>query len=179
MTPCWCSTCRSLTSPTDGAGFFRGTDMDASPPNNSTQTMDPAAVEMNAARHSVIVKAPISKAYEQWSRVEDLPKFVTPLRNVQRMDDAHFSYTWSGSSRSNEQQGVFQIVLRIPERRIAWRSPSNGFMSGVVCFEPRSNEDTEVTLKIRSIFDPPSLSRRVEEYLGNFKRLVERDGTAL
>jgi uncharacterized membrane protein len=36
---------------------------------------------MNAARHSVIVKAPIGKAYEQWSRVEDLPKFITPLRN--------------------------------------------------------------------------------------------------
>jgi len=27
---------------------------------------------------------------------------------------------------------------------------------------------------IRSIFDPSNLSRRVEEYLGNFKRLVEK-----
>ena len=50
---------------------------------------------------------------------------------------------------------------------------SNGFMSGVVSFEPRSQDETEVTLKIRSIFNPPSLTRRVEEYLGNFKRLVE------
>jgi hypothetical protein len=32
-----------------------------------------------------------------------------------------------------------------------------------------------VTLKIRSLFDPPHLSRRLEEYLGNFKRLVESD----
>ena len=151
--------------------------MDGSPPDNSAQTMDPVAIEMNAARHSVIVKAPIGKAYEQWSRVEDLPKFITPLRNVKRIDETHFSYTWHPNG--NEQQGVFQIVLRIPERRIAWHSPSNGFMSGVVCFEPRANEDTEVTLKIRSIFDPPSLSRRVEEYLGNFKRLVESDEIAL
>ena len=151
--------------------------MDGSPPDNSAQTMDPVAIEMNAARHSVIVKAPIGKAYEQWSRVEDLPKFITPLRNVERIDETHFSYTWHPNG--NEQQGVFQIVLRIPERRIAWHSPSNGFMSGVVCFEPRASEDTEVTLKIRSIFDPPSLSRRVEEYLGNFKRLVESDEIAL
>jgi uncharacterized membrane protein len=70
-------------------------------------------------------------------------------------------------------------VLRIPERRIAWRSTSDGFMSGVVSFEPRSNEETEVTLKIRSIFDPPRLARRLEEYLGNFKRLVESEETAL
>ena len=145
--------------------------MDGSPPNNSTQTMDPAAVEMNAARHSVIVKAPISKAYEQWSRVEDLPKFVTPLRQVRRIDDAHFSYNWHPNG--SDQKGVFHIVLQIPGRRIAWRTMSNGFMSGVVSFEPRSEKETEVTLKIRSIFDPPSLSQRVEEYLSNFKRLVE------
>jgi hypothetical protein len=46
-------------------------------------------------------------------------------------------------------------------------------MSGVVSFEPRSDRETEVMLKIRSIFDSPSLSRRVGEYLLNFKRLVE------
>ena len=149
--------------------------MDDSPPDNSAQTMEPAPVEMNAERQSVIVKAPIGKAYEQWSRVEDLPKFITPLRNVKRIDETHFSYTWHPNG--NEQQGVFQIVLRVPERRIAWRSTSDGFMSGVVSFEPRSNEDTQVTLKIRSIFDPPSLARRLEEYLSNFKRLVENEET--
>jgi uncharacterized membrane protein len=145
--------------------------MDASPPDNSDQTMEPAAVEMNAARQSVIVKAPIGQIYEQWLRVEDLPKFITPLRNVRRLDDARFSYTWHPNG--NEQQGVFHIVLRVPGRRIAWRSMSDGFMSGVVSFEPRSDQETEITLKIRSIFHPPSLSRRVEEYLGNFKLLVE------
>ena len=145
--------------------------MDASPPDNSAQTMEPAAVEMNAARQSVIVKAPIGQIYEQWLRVEDLPKFITPLRNVRRLDDERFSYTWHPNG--NEQQGVFHIVLRVPGRRIAWRSMSDGFMSGVVSFEPRSDQETEITLKIRSIFDPPSLSRRVEEYLGNFKLLVE------
>ena len=151
--------------------------MDASLPNNSTLTMDSAAIEMNAARQSVVVKAPVGRVYERWSQIEDLPKFITPLRNVRRIDDAHFSYIWRPNG--SEQQGVFQIVLRIPSRRIAWRSMSDGFMSGVVSFEPRADQETEVTLKIRSIFDPPSLSRRVEEYLGNFKRLVERDGTAL
>ena len=145
--------------------------MDASPLDNLTQTMDSAAIEMNAARQSVVVKAPVGQVYERWSQVEDLPRFITPLRNVQRIDDTHFSYIWRPNG--SEQQGIFQIVLRIPSRRIAWRSMSDGFMSGVVSFEPRSDQETEVTLKIRSIFDPPSLSRRVEEYLGNFKRLVE------
>ena len=151
--------------------------MDASLPDNSTQTMGSGPIEMNAAQQSVLVKAPISEVYEQWSRVENLPRFITPLRSVQRIDDTHFSYIWHPNG--SEQQGVFQIVLRIPTRRIAWRSMSDGFMSGVVGFEPRSDQETEITLKIRSTFDPPSLSRRVEEYLGNFKRQIENGQAAL
>lgn len=145
--------------------------MDVSPPDNSTQRIDRAPIEMNAARQSVVVEAPIGRVYEQWSRVEDLSRFITPLRNVRRMDETHFSYIWSPNG--NAQQGIFHIVLQIPARRIAWRSMSNGFMSGVVSFEPRSDQETEITLKVRSLFDLPSLSRRVEEYLGNFKRLIE------
>ena len=137
--------------------------------------MEPTPAAMNAARHVVVVKAPVDRVYEQWSRLEDLPKFVTPLRDVHRIDDARFSYRWRPNG--SEQKGFFHIVLQIPGRRIAWRTMSNGFMSGVVSFEPRSQRETEVTLKIRSIFDPPSLSTRVEEYLGNFKRLVESQGS--
>jgi uncharacterized membrane protein len=137
--------------------------------------MEPALTAMNAARHLVVVKAPVDRVYKQWSRLEDLPKFVTPLGKVQRIDDTHFSYTWHPNG--SDEKGVFHIILQVPGRRIAWRSMSNGFMSGVVSFEPRSQEETEVTLKIRSIFDPPSLSQRVEEYLGNFKRLVENGDT--
>ncbi len=142
---------------------------------NLIHAMESAPTAMNAARHLVVVKAPVDRVYEQWSRLEELPKFVTPLRKVQRIDDTHFSYTWHPDG--SDQNGVFHIILQVPGRRIAWRSMSNGFMSGVVSFEPRSQEETEVTLKIRSIFDPPSLSHRVEEYLGNFKRLVENGDT--
>jgi uncharacterized membrane protein len=150
--------------------------MDASQPDDSTATMGPAPIKLNAARRSVIVKAPIDDVYEQWSRVEDLPKFITPLRNVQRMDDTRFSYTWDRNG--SERRGIFQILLRIPGHRIAWGSLSNGLMSGVVCFEPRPHQETEITLKVRSIFDPSSLSQRVKEYLGNFKRLVENGKAA-
>jgi len=127
---------------------------------------------MNAAQECVVVKAPLNRVYEQWSRFEDLPKFIPSLRGVRRIDDTHFSYLWHPNGE--DKQGIFQIVLQIPGRRIAWRTVSNGFMSGVVSFEPRSEQETEVILKIRSIFDPANLSPRVEEYLGNFKRLVER-----
>ena len=143
---------------------------------NSTEAMNrPPSVQpaLNAAQQFVVVRAPIARVYEQWSRIEDLPRFITSLRQVRRIDDTHFSYVWHPNGE--DKQGIFQIVLQIPGRRIAWRTMSNGFMSGVVSFEPRSEQETEVILKIRSIFDPSNLSRRVEEYLGNFKRLMERE----
>ncbi len=150
--------------------------MRASLSNTLIRSVNPAPAAqpaINAARQFVVVKAPVSRVYEQWSRVEDLPKFITPLRDIRRIDDTHFSYIWHPNGE--DKQGIFHIVLQIPGRRIAWRTVSNGFMSGVVSFEPRSQQETEVTLKIRSIFDPPNLSRRVEEYLHNFKRLVENE----
>jgi len=142
----------------------------------STEAVSPTQGTLpaiSAAQEFVVVKAPIARVYEQWSRIEDLPRFITAIREIQRIDDAHFSYVWH--LNGEEEKGIFHIVLQIPDRRIAWRTISNGFMSGVVSFEPRSEKETEVTLKIRSIFDPPNLSRRVEEYLGNFKRLVEKE----
>src|SRR5438874_10957162 len=142
---------------------------------NSTEAMNPAPEvqpAINAAQKFVVVRAPIARVYEQWSRIEDLPRFVTSLRQVRRIDETHFSYVWHPNGE--DKKGIFHIVLQIPGRRIAWRTISNGFMSGVVSFEPRSEQETEVILKIRSIFDPPNLSRRIEKYLGNFKRLVER-----
>ena len=147
--------------------------------DDPTQAMNAApAVQpaINAAQQFVIVKAHVDRVYGQWSRIEDLPKFITSLRDVRRIDDTHFCYVWHPNGE--DKQGIFQIVLQIPGRRIAWRTMSNGFMSGVVSFEPRSHHETEVTLKVRSIFDPPSLSRRVEEYLSNFKRLVESEEAA-
>ena len=147
--------------------------MRASLSNELIASMDSAQPGMNAAQQFVVVKAPLERVYEQWSRIEDLPRFIPTLRGVRRIDDTHFSYVWHRNGE--DKQGTFQIVLQIPGRRIAWRTMSNGFTSGVVAFEPRSEQETEVILKIRSIFDPSNLSRRVEEYLGNFKRLVEQE----
>ena len=98
--------------------------------------MEPVPAAMNAARHFVVVKAPIDRVYEQWARLEELPRFIPPLRDVCRIDDKHFSYRWHPNGA--DQKGVFHIVLQIPGRRIAWRTMTDGFMSGVVSFEPRS-----------------------------------------
>ena len=145
--------------------------MGATPSNDLRQGSGSTFAPLTATRTSIVVKVPVERAYQQWARVEDLPRFITPVRNVRRIDECQFSYSWLANGA--ESKGVLQILLQIPGRRIAWRALSNALMSGVVSFEPHSKQETEVTLKIRSVFDLPNLSVKLEEYLGNFKRLVE------
>ena len=149
--------------------------MGASPSDDIIQVLESesASVQVNGARKSIVVNVSVERAYQRWARVEDLPEFITALRNVRKIDDTRFSCTWHPNGE--ERQGVLHIVIQIPCRRIAWRMLSDPVMSGVVKFAPRSRQETEVTLKICSVLDPPTLSLRLEEYLGNFQRLVERE----
>lgn len=131
--------------------------------------------KMSAAEGSILVKAPIGSVYRQWLRVEDFPKFMTALKEVQKADANRFFIAVSHNRQRYE--GVLEIMLRVPERRVAWRvlagrSSSDHLAAGVVSFASRSDRSTCVTLKISSSFDG-AVSRRVDRYLQNFKQLIE------
>ena len=126
---------------------------------------------MNAAEKSIVVNAPVAEVYERWLRFEDLPKFIKSLGEVERIDDKHFSFNTVRDRK--EQRGVIEIIRQIPERRIAWRTIADGVGLGVVSFEPRSDTATEITLKLRSVFDPSISGQSADEYLLNFKQLIE------
>jgi hypothetical protein len=70
------------------------------------------------------------------------------------------------------------MMLRVPERRLAWRtiadhSALDHVAAGVVSFASLSDQSTCVTLKLTSSFGG-AISRRVDRYLQNFKRLIEK-----
>lgn len=123
---------------------------------------------MNVAQESILVNAPAAQLYECWLRFEDLPKFIKPMRDVRRVDDTHFTFN-AGANGVNS----LEIMFQNPGRRIAWRVISDGVGLGVVSFEPQPDGSTEVTLKLRSAFNPLLSSERATEYLGEFKKLVE------
>jgi len=141
---------------------------DAPGPDDSHRD-EPAA--MNAAEKSIIVNAPVAEVYERWLRFEELPKFINSLGNVERIDDTHFSF--SNHRDGKEQRGVIEVIRQVPERTVAWRTIADGVGLGVVSFEPLSDTATEITLKLRSVFDPSISGQSAEEYLQNFKQLVE------
>ena len=140
-------------------------------PNRSKKEAESAPLDAQSKIDSIVLNAPVADVYAYCSRFEELPRFITSLRDVQKIDETHFSFT--SLLDSEEQKTVLRIVLRVPERRIAWQAISDNFPRGIVLFEPLSDRTTEITVKLRSSIEPATLAKMTRDYLTNFKRFVE------
>jgi len=123
-----------------------------------------------------VVKGPVAAVYKRWLAFEDYPKFITVIKRVRKLDANHFVASLGFNGKQYE--ATLEIMLRVPERRLAWRTISNGhapdhLATGVVLFASLSDQSTCVTLKLTSSFGG-AVSRRVDRYLHNFKRLIEK-----
>ena len=92
---------------------------------------------------------------------------------MDRIDSTHFSCTWSIDGE--EVQSDVQIIMRVPDRRIAWQAASDHFRVGVVFFVPIGGAATKVTVKVRSIVEPVQLTGALRHCLRNFKVYIEND----
>ena len=125
----------------------------------------------NSETKSIVLNVPITEAYGHCCRFERLPRFIKYLRRVDKIDDTHFCLT---TFEGSKQPGVIlQIVLRVPERRIAWQASCSECSQGVILFEPLTVHRTAVTVKLRSTIEPAILAQLTREYLTNFKQFVE------
>ena len=130
---------------------------------------------MDAAEGSIVVNAPVADVYERWLAFEDYPKFITAIKRVQKLDANHLVASLAFNGK--QYDAMLEIMLRVPERRLAWRTLADHrapdhLAAGVVSFASLSDRSTCVTLKLTSSFGG-AVSHRVHKYLHNFKRLVE------
>ena len=132
----------------------------------------PSKSKVHSVVRSIALNAPVTDVYKHCCRFEHLSHFIESLINVQKVDDTHFWLTTSDVS--GQRRTMLQIVLRVPERRIAWQASCNEFSQGVILFEPLSQNKTEITLKLRSTIEPAMLAQTTRDYLINFKQFVEQ-----
>lgn len=130
---------------------------------------------MDAAEGSIVVDARVADVYQRWLAFEDFPKFITVIRNVRKVDENHFVAVLEFDGKQHEVN--LEMMLRVPQRRIAWRTLANHqapehLAAGVVSFTPTSEQSTRITFKLTSSFGG-AIANRVDEYLHNFKRLME------
>ena len=130
---------------------------------------------IDAAEGSIVVKAPVAAVYKRWLEFEDYPKFITAIKRVRKLDANHFVASLSFNGQQYET--TLEMMLCVPERRLAWRTLADRrapdhLAAGVVSFTSLSGQSTCVTLKLASSFGG-AVSRRVDRYLQNFKQLIE------
>ena len=131
---------------------------------------------MNAAKGSIVIKASVVDVYQRWLAFEDYPKFITAIKRVRKLDAHHFIASLGFNGKQYDT--TLEMMLRVPERRLAWRTLADHrapdhFAAGVVSFASLSDQSTCVTLKLTSSFGG-TVSNRVDKYLRNFKRLIEK-----
>jgi uncharacterized membrane protein len=131
---------------------------------------------MDAAERSIVVNASVTDVYARWLAFEDYPKFINAIKRVRKLDANHFVASLAFNGKRYD--ATLEMMLRVPERRLAWRTLANrnaadNFATGVVSFTPVSDRSTCVTFKLASSFGG-AVSSRIGKYLHNFKRQVEK-----
>ena len=124
-----------------------------------------------------MINAPVADVYERWLAFEDYPKFITVIKRVRKLDANHFVASLGFNGKRYET--TLEMMLRVPERRLAWRTMANHrapdhFAAGVVSFASLSDRGTCVTLKLTSSFGG-AVSHRLGTYLQNFRTLIESE----
>jgi uncharacterized membrane protein len=142
---------------------------------NKPQKPAPPFIDVNADCQSVVVNASAAEIYRRCLRFEDLPRFIASIRTVGRIDETGLSCT--SIINGEEVTSEIKIIMRVPDRRIAWQAVSDHFRVGVVLLDPLDDDTTRVTVKVRSIIEPVMLTGALRSYLSNFKRFVEGKAT--
>jgi uncharacterized membrane protein len=158
-----------------GAARFRNMNTRGSTHDKQMPKKGTRPLAMDAAQGSIVVKAPVVAVYKRWLAFEDYPKFITAIKRVRKLDANHFVASLAFNGK--QYDAMLEIILRVQERRLAWRTVSNGhapdhLAAGVISFASCPDRTTCITFKLTSSFGG-AVSRRVDKYLRNFKRLIE------
>lgn len=134
---------------------------------------------MPEVRESVEVAAPVSVAYEQWSRFEEFPKFMENVESVKRIDDTHAHWVAELAGRRHEWDA--EITYEEPNEQITWRATDGKQNAGWVKFKPLGDDATQIDVSIEWQADAVEAvgaavgvdDRGIKADLKRFKQLVE------
>ncbi len=100
---------------------------------------------MSTVEKAVVVDAPVSVAYAQWSRFEEFSAFMDGVEQVRPLGGGRLEWVaWVDGVR---RQWVAEVTEQIPDEVIAWRSVEGPRNDGEVTFADLGDGQTEVRLR--------------------------------
>lgn len=134
---------------------------------------EPILIDVNADCQSIAINASAPEVYRRLLRFEDLPRFLTSITKIDNIKPNGFTCT--SIINGEEIKSDVMIMMRVPDRRIAWQAVSEHFRVGVIFLDPLLGGSTKVTVKVRSIIEPVMLTGALRRYLKNFKQFIEQN----
>ena len=95
---------------------------------------------METIEKTIEIDAPVSKVYNQWTQFEDFPRFMEGVERVTQIDDSHLHWVAEVGGKTKEWDA--EIVVQIPDQRIAWQSTSGVTTAGTVNFKSKDLNQT-------------------------------------
>src|SRR5215203_2275692 len=99
---------------------------------------------MERIEHTETVDRPLRTVYNQWTQVEEFPRFMEGVKSVRQIDDTHSE--WHVEIAGKDAHFQSEIIDQVPDQRIVWRSTSGRKNGGKVEFRQIGADRTEVTL---------------------------------
>ena len=140
---------------------------------------------MTNAIETVDVNVPVTVAYNQWTKFEEFPKFLSFVESITQVNDTLTE--WKVKIGGVEREFEAQITEQHPDERVAWNSTGGQVdHGGVVTFHKLAANETRVTVQLD--WEATGLMEKAGAVLGidnlaikkdlaNFKEFIEAKGT--
>lgn len=136
---------------------------------------------MKSLEASITVHVPASIAFEYWRDFENFPRFMEGVTAIEDLEGPFFRLL--SENGGIHYESLCEIILEIPERRLAWRTITGAASMGVVRFEFQPGHTTLVSLSMT--YDPEGgwqdhaqVAGRLRRNLEHFKKLTEESWNA-
>jgi uncharacterized membrane protein len=108
-------------------------------------------------REAVRLECPVDEVYRFWSRLDNLPTFMTNLAAVTDLGGGRSHWVARGPGGVVVEWDA-EIINQIPNKVLAWKSLPGGDVvsAGSVTFEPARNGDSGTQLNVTLQYQPPA-----------------------
>jgi uncharacterized membrane protein len=136
---------------------------------------------MPNAIETVDVNVPVTVAYNQWTKFEEFPKFLSSVESIAQVTDTLTE--WKVKIGGVEREFEARITEQHPDERVAWNSTGGQVdHAGVVTFHKLAANETRVTVQLdweaTGLLEKAGAALGVDDHaikkdLANFKEFIE------
>jgi uncharacterized membrane protein len=147
--------------------------------NSFKEVIMPNAIE------TVDVNVPVTVAYNQWTKFEEFPKFLSFIESVTQVTDTLTE--WKVNVGGVEREFEARITEQHPDERVAWNSTGGQVdHAGVVTFHKLAENKTRVTVQLdweaKGLLEKAGAALNLDDHaiakdLANFKEFIEAKTT--